>query len=166
MKQDIAFKKLEKLAEEEFDRLKENLILWDKGQYHLFDKYIIVKNADGTFTVTKHLHDPKIFSSLRVALSWCIADKYRQTALSYRLLNLDREKLRMSNDVQIRQNLMKNISDSDRLDVVKLKISTKKHGLACVEQQLTKCVNLAKYWQIQGFNRNETARIRQTQTTR
>lgn len=166
MKQDLALKRLEKLAQEEFDRLKENLILWENGQYHLFDKYTIIKNTNSTFDVIKRYHDPKTFSSLRVALSWCIADKYQQTTLSYRLLNLDQEKLRMSNDVQVRQSLLKNITDPERSELVKLKISTKKHGLACVEQQLTKCVNLAKYWQIQGFNRDETARTRPTQTTR
>ncbi len=166
MKQDAILKQLEKLVEEDFDRIKENLIFLDKGQYHLFNQYIIVKNSNGTFDVLKYRHDPKNFSVLRVALSWCIADKYQQSQLAYRLLQLDQEKLRIFDDVQVRQGLLKTITDSERSELVKLKISTKKHSLATVEQQLTKCVNLAKYWQIQGFNRDETARTRQTQTTR
>ena len=166
MKHDVLLKRLEKIVEDDFKQIKENLILRDNDQYHLFDRYTIVKNSNGTFDVIKHLHDPKNFSALRVALSWCIADKYCQGQLAYRLLQLDREKLRMSNDLSVRQSLLKNITDSDLSEVIKLKISTKKHGLACVEQQLTKCVNLAKYWQIQGFNRDETARTRPSQTTR
>jgi hypothetical protein len=162
MKQDVVLKQLEKLVEDDFERIKENLILWDNGQYHLFNRYIIVKSPNSTFNVIKHRHDPKNFSALRVALSWCIADKYQQNHLAYRLLQLDREKLRISNDLSIRQSLLKNISDIERLELVKLKISTKKHSLNTVEQQLTKCVNLAKYWQIQGFNRDETARTRHT----
>jgi hypothetical protein len=166
MKQAAVLKRLEKIVEDDFDRIKENLILWDDGKYHLFDRYTIVKNSNGTFDVVKHLHDAKKFSALRVALSWCIADKYHQGQLAYRLLQLDKEKIRISNDVLVRQDLLKTIKDEDRLELVKLKISTKKHGLACVEQQLTKCVNLAKYWQIQGFNLDETARTRPSQTTR
>jgi hypothetical protein len=165
-KQDNVIRQLEKLVEEDFDRIKENLIFCDNGQYHLFNRYIIVKKFNGTVDVLKHLHDPKNFSTLRIALSWCIADKYQQSQLAYRLLQLDQEKLRIFNDVQVRQGLLKNIADSERLELVKLKISTKKYSLAGVEQQLTKCVNLAKYWQIQGFNRDETARTRHTQPTR
>jgi hypothetical protein len=38
-----------------------------------------------------------------------------------------------------------------------LKVEHRREQLARVSDQLTKCVNLAKYWQIRGFN-NETAR--------
>ena len=58
------------------------------------------------------------------------------------------------------------MQDPDQAEFTQLKITMKKNHLSRVEQQLTKCVNLAKYWQIQGFNRDETARTRPTQSTR
>jgi hypothetical protein len=166
MKQDAVLTQLEKLIKEDFEQIKDNLIFCDNNQYHVFDTYTITKNSSGTFDVVKRRHDPKTFSSLRIAFSWCIADKYQQINLAFRLINLDKEKLRMSNDIAVRQSLLKTISNVERKEVAHLKLMTKKTTIDTVEKQLTKCVNLAKYWQIQGFNRNETARTRRTQTTR
>ena len=61
---------------------------------------------------------------------------------------------------------LKGYRGDERKEVAHLKLITKKTTIDTVEKQLTKCVNLAKYWQIQGFNRDETARTRRTQTTR
>jgi hypothetical protein len=166
MKQDIALKRLEQLLEEEFDQIRNNLIFCDNDQYYAFNTYQIVKNSNGTVEVIKGRFDPKTFSSFRIALSWCIADKYQQLNLAYRLIQLDREKLRISADISARQSLVRQITNSERREAAQLKITTKKTSIIQVEKQLTKCVNLAKYWQIQGFNRDETARFRRTQTTR
>jgi hypothetical protein len=166
MKQDIALKRLEELLEEEFDQIRNNLIFCDNDQYYAFNIYQIVKNSNGTVDVIKGRYDPKTFSSFRIALSWCIADKYQQLNLAYRLIQLDREKLRISADISARQSLVRQITNAERKEAAQLKITTKKTSIIQVEKQLTKCVNLAKYWQIQGFNRDETARFRRTQTTR
>ena len=166
MRQDIALKRLEQLLEEEFDQIRNNLIFCDNDQYYAFNIYQIVKNSNGTVDVIKGRFDPKTFSSFRIALSWCIADKYQQLNLAYRLIQLDREKLRISADIAARQSLVRRITNSERREAAQLKITTKKTSIIQVEKQLTKCVNLAKYWQIQGFNRDETARFRRTQTTR
>lgn len=162
MKQHAVLTQLEKLLKEDFDQIKDNLIFCDNDQYHVFDTYTITKNSVGTFDVVKRCHDPKTFSSLRIAFSWCIADKYQQINLAFRLISLDKEKIRMSDSIAVRQSLLKNISNTERKEIAHLKLTTKKTTLHTVEKQLTKCVNLAKYWQIQGFNRDETARIRRT----
>jgi len=82
--------------------------------------------------------------------------------LSNCLQKLDQEKSAMSADVTVREAMLKQIQDPDRREIVRFKLSTKKANLRLVENRLTKCVNLAKYWQIQGFNSNETARTRRT----
>jgi hypothetical protein len=166
MKQDAAVKRLETLLEEEFEQIRNNLIFCDNNQYYAFDIYQIIKNSDGTVDVTKGRYDPKTFSSFRIALSWCIADKYQQLNLTYRLMHLDKEKMRISADIAARQALVRQITNAERREATQLKITTKKTSINQIEKQLTKCVNLAKYWQIQGFNRDETARFRRTQTTR
>lgn len=162
MKQEHLIKRLESIVAPEFDQLKDNTIFRKNGNYHVFEKYVISKSTDGVFTVEKTLYDPRTFSSLRLALSWCIADKYGQMELATMLQHLDKEKDHMSSDVTARESILKKIQDPDRREVIRFKLDTKKASLRLVENRLTKCVNLAKYWQIQGFNSNETARTRRT----
>ena len=166
MKQNTAIPQLEKLMQQEFDQIKDNLIFSADGLYHVFDSYTITPKNKESFEVARPRRDVKTFGSLRVALSWCIADKYRQLALAHSLQNLDQEKQRIYTDIVVRQAVSKRMQDPDQAEFTQLKITMKKNHLSRVEQQLTKCVNLAKYWQIQGFNRDETARIRPTQSTR
>jgi hypothetical protein len=86
--------------------------------------------------------------------------------LAYALQNLDQERLRIAADVFVRESLLKQIKDPERREITYIKITAKKQGLRAVENRLAKCVSLAKYYQIRGFNRDETARTRHTQTTR
>jgi len=162
MKQDQLIQRLERIVEPELDQLKGNMIFQENGQYHVFEQYVISKNADGLYTVDKKRYNVRTFSSLRLALSWCIADKYGQLDLSNNLQKLDQEKSAMASDVTVREAMLKQIQDPDRREIVRFKLATKKANLRSVENRLTKCVNLAKYWQIQGFNSNETARTRRT----
>jgi hypothetical protein len=166
MKKTAIIQRLEKIVESEFNLLKDNTILWDNDQYHAFEQYTISKNNDGTFNTVKHLHEPKVFSSLKVALSWCIADKYHYTELAFSILKLDQERKRLSNDVTVRVAMLQRIQDLDRRETAQLKVKTKKNRLDNVNNHLTKCVNLAKYYQIRGFNRDETARTKRNTPTR
>ena len=157
---------LERLFEPELDQLKKNIIYCNDGQYHVFDQYTINKQSTDTYLTYKQHQDPKSFSALRFALSWCIADKYGKLDLAADILNLDQQRCTILNNVKVRQKLAKKIQDPVRKEIVELKIANKKHGLVQVENQLTKCVNLAKYWQIKGFNCDETARTRCITTQR
>lgn len=165
-KQDWILQRLEQIVEPDLAQLKSKMILEHDNQYHVFDHYIIDRAPDNTYRVARQRYTDKNFSSLPVALSWCIADKRQDTTLSYAIQDLDHEYIRISNDVHTREALLKRIKDPDRREVTQLKIITKKDGLRAVENRLAKCVSLAKYYQIRGFNRDETARTRHTQTTR
>jgi hypothetical protein len=158
--------KLQKLVEPEMDQLKQNMIYCDDGKYHVFTQYTIDKQLNDTYLACKQYQDPKTFSALRFAMSWCIADKYGKLDLATAIVNLDQQRYTILNNVKVRQHLAKKIQDPVRKEIVELKIANKKNGLVQIENQLTKCVNLAKYWQIKGFNCDETARTRHSQTTR
>ena len=158
--------KLQKLVEPEMDLLKQNIIYCDDGKYHVFTQYTIDKQLNDTYLTCKQHQDPKTFSALRFAMSWCIADKYGKLDLATAIVNLDQQRYTILNNVKVRQHLAKKIQDPVRKEIVELKIANKKNGLVQIENQLTKCVNLAKYWQIKGFNCDETARTRHSQTTR
>jgi hypothetical protein len=166
MKKSNNLDKLEKLVEPEMDQLKQNMIFQSDGRYHVFGQYTITKQSDNTYLACKQNRDPEFFSALRFALSWCIADKYKKLDLAASIKYLDQQRVGMLNNVKIRQHLAKKIQDPARKEIAELKVANKKHGLVYVENQLTKCVNLAKYWQIKGFNCDETARTRHSQTTR
>ena len=165
-KQEQILQKLQQIVESDFDQLKSNVIIAQDNQYHVFDQYIIDKVPDKTYRVAKNRYVDKNFSTLPVALSWCIADKHQKTNLAYSIQKLDQERVRIAADVFVRETLLKNIKDPDRREITYIKITAKKQGLTAVENRLAKCVSLAKYYQIRGFNRDETARTRRTQTTR
>ena len=165
-KQEKILQKLQQILEPEYNQLKSNMIMAQDNQYHVFDQYTIEKSADNTYSVARHRYVNKIFSTLPVALSWCIADKHQNSQLAYAIQDLDRERLRISADVFVRESLLKQIKDPERKEITYIKITAKKQGLKAVENRLAKCVSLAKYYQIRGFNCDETARTRRTQTTR
>lgn len=165
-KKEWALKRLEQLAESELEHIKNHMILDDGDRYDVFNKYEIVKLDNNTYQVTKLHAVGKCFSALRLALSWCIADKYSNNALANSIQQLDEEKIRISNDLNTRQAILQKMKDPDRREITQVKIFARKQGLKLIENRLAKCVSLAKYCQIRGFNRDETARTRRTQQTR
>lgn len=160
MKKSPNIDRVEQFVIEQYDQVKQNIIIKDNGVYYVFDAYTIKTVDKNTFIVEKTCHDPKTFGVLKSAISWCIADKFGQLGLSIRIQHLDQLRSAMLDDLQVRQELAKNIKDSDRKEAIEYKIRFKKHSFELVEKQLSKCINLAKYWQIKGFNRDETSRTR------
>ena len=158
--------RLEQMLEDDLEHLRGLLMFKDKGQYHLFDRYIVSKLPDGLFQISRQQRDPIIMSTLRSAVSWCIADQYQKLELARMIHQLDSERATLANNVAVRQGLMQKMQDPDRKELVALKIASKKTSLRFVENRLTKCINSAKYWQTKGFNCDETARSRRTTTQR
>jgi hypothetical protein len=66
------------------------------------------------------------------------------------------------NDLAVRTALAERMRDRT---FVEAKIDTKRCRLQQLDFRLDKCVNLAKYWQTQGFN-NETVRTGRTPSKR
>lgn len=160
MKKTSEINRIEQFVIEQYDEVKQNIIIKDNGVYYVFDAYTITKINNLTYTVSRLRRDPKNFGSLKSAISWCIADKFGQLELAVKIYHLDSLRSDMLNDLQVRQELAKGITDRDRKEAIDYKIRFKKHSFELVEKQLSKCINLAKYWQIKGFNRDETSRTR------
>ncbi len=159
-----AMQRLEKLLAQDIEHLKDTAIFKDGKRFHAFDRYMIEPESD-QYRVTKYSSDMGLFASLRSATSWCIADKYNQIKLGMELKRLDQHKALLSNDITARETLNRKSQDPIRREIVDAKLSTKKIQLRAITEQLDKCVNLAKYWQIRGFN-NETARTGRTASNR
>ena len=166
MKQELLLQRLEQLVGPDIDRLQKNMIVHDNDGYHLFGRYTIKQNDPNSYRVFKDNLIGKDFSSVKLALSWCIADKYNNNDLANNIQRLDEQKTRISADISVRQQLMQKMKDPVKKEITYIKITAKKQGLKLIENRLAKCVSLAKYSQIRGFNRDETARTRRTQQTR
>jgi hypothetical protein len=165
-KNESAIDRLKRIIKPDFHNLQKNIIMQEENSYHVFGEYTITKQQDKTYTIDKGSSISKIFSTSRYALSWCIADKYGQEKLANNIQYLDEQKIRIFADIQVRQLMSAKITDNERKEIIYIKILARKQGLKAVENRLAKCVSLAKYYQIRGFNCDETARTRRTQPTR
>ena len=148
--------KLERFAEKEFRRNMHNLIVQHDGVLVVFGPYKIVENQQ-QFEVQTYSQDPIEFSSKRTALSWCIADYKNRLKLANNILTLDRKKRLLANDIYCRRTMAEHSRSDEFNDLVITKIQPKIDNYQAVNSELEKCVNMAKYIQIKGFN-NETAR--------
>jgi hypothetical protein len=97
-------------------------------------------------------------SSSKVAISWCVADKYGKDSLALELITLDLEIERRTNEITHYRNTLERSTDSVQRFVAADRLAESLARLKYAQEQLDKCVNLAKYWQLKGF-KDETARI-------
>jgi hypothetical protein len=128
----------------------------DAGEYELFGKYRIVPMRPG-YTVYCLANAVGEFSSTKTAVSWCVADKYCNYNLAREIYNTDSRLTAVSNDVFVRAGVANRSKQADFRESIDIKLESKIIRKKELENQLTKCVNLAKYLQQRGFD-NETAR--------
>jgi hypothetical protein len=155
-------RKLEVFAERELNNLADNLVLRDGDCYFLFGRYDLIKTDHGVQVQDRNTL-VGTFSSTKTAVAWCIADKYNQLNVSRLIQHLDRERVRYINDIEVKRQLLAKSADPEFRDTVYIKITHQQRQRQGIETELTKYVNLAKYWQYRGFN-NETQRTSSTQT--
>ena len=150
--------KLEVLLEKEFKKHSANSIVSDDtgNNYLVFGKYEITQTPDGFMVSDWHsaLH---CFSAKRIALSWCIADKYHRYNLSNNIVILDRRQQVLKTDIFCSRKTAEVSGHESFYEIVNTKMQPKIDMLESVTAELEKCINSAKYLQIRGFH-NETAR--------
>jgi hypothetical protein len=150
--------KLERWAHKELERNIHTMIIDnDHGGYLLFGRYYVAPMANH-FNVY-NLNDQLLgsFSDKRTAVSWCVAEKHRQLNLANEIASLDRQKQNITADISLRKKLAERSKAKSFGETVLIKLQSKMHHQQMLTQQLEKCINLAKYLQIKGFQ-NETAR--------
>ncbi len=159
MKSDQEF---DRMIRQELREIMSNVIIpMDNGSYEVFGKYQIIPQRPG-YRVMCHATEVGFFNNTRTAMGWCIADKYRDYNLARDLLLLDNKLAYMNNDINARANLADHSRRVEFRETVGTKLESKLIHKKLVENQLDKCINLAKYLQQRGFN-NETARTGRSQ---
>jgi hypothetical protein len=147
--------KLAALAEQELPKLLDHVIIADGEKYRVFGSYVLRQTAQGYAVAYK---DDLVgtFTSTRSAVAWCIADKNRQYNLANEIQHLDFTLLRLRNDIEVRGGQARK-SYGNFWETVSAKAAHRKEQSQQIENELTQCINSAKYWQLRGSN-NETAR--------
>ena len=145
----------------EFPTLEHNSI-WKNsdGDYTVFGKYSIVKENTG-YRVHCSLTDVGVFYSTKSALSWCIADKFKQYNVARDLMQLDSNLHHVTVDISARAAIGDCTKNTEQREIILTKLENKILKKKEIENRLAKCVNWAKYYQQRGFD-NETARIGRT----
>jgi hypothetical protein len=154
-------KKLEQFATNEIQRLSSCLIVSDgKNGYNAFGQYHVIPASD-QFLVNVKNRDSLTFGSKRSAISWCVADRLNQHALARDIYLLDNKKHSLAADIQCRRALAERSRSQDFYESVTTKMQNKVAYYNALSNELEKCINSAKYWQIRGFS-NETERLGRT----
>ena len=147
--------KLAALAEQELPKLLDHVIVADGEKYRVFGSYVLRQTTQG-YALTYQDCPVGTFTSTRSAVAWCIADKNRQYNLANEIKHLDFTLLRLRNDIEVRGGQARK-SHGSFWETVTAKAQHKQSQRQQIENELTKCINSAKYWQLRGSN-NETAR--------
>ena len=152
---------LERLFRQEFKNISPNLIWQSEDGYEVFGHYKIQPKSHG-YQVFCGITEVGIFSSTRVALSWCIADKNRNYNTSREILRADNKLTALKNDIHTRAAIGDRSRNPELRETILTKLESKIIQKKTLENQLTKYVNWAKYIQQRGFH-NETARTGRSQ---
>ena len=151
-----------RLMRQEFPEVVSNMIFRDDdGSYNIFDRYRMFKESTG-YRVFCGATDVGRFGTTKTALSWCIADKNKAYNLARDILELDTKLNSLTSDIAARANLADRSTSPIFRETIETKLETKIIRKKQVEEQLSKCVNWAKYCQQKGFN-NETIRAGRNQ---
>jgi hypothetical protein len=152
----------ERLFRQEFKDILPNVILKnDNGVYEVFGHYRIQPNRPG-YRVFCGATDVGVFAHTRTALSWCIADKHRAYNTGRELLLTDNKLAALTQDINVRAAIGDRSKDPVLRETILTKLESKIIQKKLLENQLTNCVNWAKYIQQRGFD-NETARTGRSQ---
>lgn len=158
-----ALDRLHNLVKQDLPDIAKNVIVpLEQDLYQLFDRYQIRIHRDRSTSLEIRGNAVGEFTSPRLAVAWCIADKHNQQRLKEDIQRLDRQKSMLIADLSVRSALADRMQDRS---LIEDKIDTKRLRLRQIDFRLDKCVNLAKYWQTQGFN-NETVRTGRTPSKR
>ena len=139
-----------------------NAIFRDGNSIMAFAEYEIVKVNIDEYEIYKDEHLVITCSSCRIALSYCILDKYKMQLDAKHLVALEDKLLgRQQEMMHYRHVITSPNTDEFRREVVITRLDSAKHEYHMIQKQLTKSINVAKYCQQKGFD-NETIRLRNT----
>ena len=149
--------KLFDIAQKELTRIQSNIIMKFAQGYKAFGTFDI-QQQDNLFSVYRQGSHCGDFSSAKVALSYCIAEKSHQFNLGIKIQQLDQHVASARQSVISRKNMLERFRDKPAKEIIYTKIQHRRQQQHELENQLEDCVKQAKYLYLRGLN-NETQRI-------
>lgn len=149
----LNFDQLLSLARVELENLSNDLIYKTEQGYRAFKTYDIIKK-NNLYDVFKNGDLQANFASTRSALAYCIADKNNRYNLAREIKQLDQQLVNYDQSITPRRALAQRCNAS-QAEVLESKIQHRQQQRYIVKRELEKCVNLAKYLQLRGFQ-NDT----------
>jgi len=151
--------KLQRWAERELQRNIDHLILDDQdGRILAFGVFSIVPDGNGAL-VLQDGETRARFSSRKMALSWCVAQRRSLLNFSDHMRLLDQTAQQLRQDIRASRAQVSNARDRDFAQLLLDKIQNKQWYVSMLDCELEKCAQRAKYLQLRGST-HETARAR------
>jgi len=130
-----------------------NAIFRDGNSIMAFAEYEIVKVNIDEYKIYKDEYLVITCSSCRIALSYCILDKYKKPMDAKHLVDLEEKLLtRQQEMMHYRHFVNSDKIDDMRREVALHRLDSAKHEYHMIQKQLTKSINVAKYCQQKGFD--------------
>ncbi len=124
----------------------------DEGNYELFDKYIISKKKDNTIVVNfKYSYTTKQFSTLPIAVSWCIFDKRNRISETQRIEYLDAILSGLNTSIIVHKKGLNTTKDEEAKHISLAKLSEDEHKKKILNKELTKLILDSKMYQLKQF---------------
>lgn len=139
-----------------------NAIFREGDSIMAFADYEIVKTDDQDYEIYRYDTLAVTFNSCRLALAWCIFDKYQKRVDANNLIFLEGQLTRKQSEMMHYRHYInsRKITQMQReITLDRLDIAKDQHQ--SLKKQIDKCLSVAKYCQQKGFD-NETIRLRNT----
>lgn len=148
---------LKRLAREHLIENNNAIVNMDGQEVSAFGRYTI-RRRKSRYEVYRYETLAKTVYSQRVAICWCVADKYQMFKLADELANLEQQLVYREDDIEHYRYSIDKTTDSVKKSVLQSRLHNAVQQTRLLRDQLNKCISSAKYWQQKGFE-NETARF-------
>jgi hypothetical protein len=130
------------------------------GDYVLFNCYLI-KPTKGLYKVlVKEVDNNTIFSSLKVAVTWCIFHEKKRLQECKEIENLDFKISSIAIDLSQYNKILDKSKDAEVRMLYYSKLENSVERKKILEEKLNKYINLSKSWQHSKYNKAKPANKR------
>jgi hypothetical protein len=134
------------------DDLEQRIIIQKGNTYHAYGTYTIEETQCGWKVISVVCDDPLFFNTAKVALTWCILDKYGRYKLTTLLEWLDSRVTAKQNDIDVLTYTLENAKQIDNRAVLLARLTEDINSRQMYKKQLSKCTLSAKYIKLKGTN--------------
>jgi|APCry1669189534_1035231.scaffolds.fasta_scaffold27873_2 hypothetical protein len=138
--------------------LKKNLVLeTSQGGFTVFGKYNIdpVDNGFKVQIIKDSFTSEKVFSDKKIALCWCVFEKFKSYREVNRIPNLDAQLLQISCDIKVLRQKISKTKDAVKKDIYYAKLQEAKYKKSVLLFELQEYIVKSSIWQIQEFDKLE-----------